>query len=42
MSKEVEDEIGFQPRESKGNNWGVLTFRLIGELTQDESGESGE
>lgn len=37
MNQTVELELGYEPKENKaGNNWGVVTFKLIGALQESE------
>ncbi|MGO4302177.1 hypothetical protein [Cupriavidus sp. RAF12] len=37
LGKQVEVEVGFKPMQNKaGNNWGVMTWTVIGEVEQSE------
>lgn len=36
----VEVEVSFEPKSNKnGNNWGIMTWKLLGKMEQDEGGE---
>lgn len=40
LGKQVEVTVGFKPMQNKANNkWGVMTWALVGEATQEETGE---